>query len=220
MKSTLTAIGLLGSFIVFLLAADGSSAEVNPKTAMQQAGKAVRDGRLPEALAGYERVAADPGKDAVKYKADAMYQLLLLRVSADPAVRDLPRGAALAADLQRAYPGHERAREIAAIAAFAQLLQDADHGAAEAKRLADGRLADVSRQLKAAAGRNEALTAQLATQAGTAKTPDESAKLRQEIATLRTEARNLRDQLAKTQAELQKKDEALKKIAGSMMRPR
>lgn len=220
MKSTLTAMGLLGSFLMFLsLAADGITAEINPKTAMQQAARALHDGHLAEALAGYEKVAADPSKDAAKYKADAIYQQLLLRISADPAVRDVSRGVAIAADLQRTYPAHERAREIAAFAAFAELVQDVERRAADEQRQAEAHLAELAEaniQLKAAISRGDDLSAQL----GLVKKVDDSAKLRQDNSSLRAEARNLRDRLAKTQAELQKKDEALKKVAGSMIRPR
>jgi hypothetical protein len=223
MKPTLAAVGLLGPVVLIAFSSPQlRGAEANPKTTLQQARTASKGHRLPEAVAAYEKVAADPSSDAAKYKPDALYELLLLRVSPDPAVRDLPRGAA-AIQALRAYPAHPRAQEIAAIG---ELLQEADRRAAEEKRVGEERLVQATTKLTAATARARDLDAQLTAAksapvtTATTRQPDDSGKLRQEAAALRAENRNLRDQLAKTQAELQKKDEALKKVAGSLMKPR
>ena len=95
MKSTMTAAGLLAFAAIMWSASQPLiSAEPNPKAILQQARNDVRAQHLAEAAAAYEKVVADSSKDGAKYKADALYELLLLRVSASPAVRDLQRGAA------------------------------------------------------------------------------------------------------------------------------
>jgi len=223
MKSTLTAAGLLGSVIVLSLSSRHlSGAEVKPKATLEQARAAVKGHHLPEAVAAYEKLVADASRDAARYKADAMYELLLLRVSADAAARDLPRGAAMAEELQRAYPTHPHAQEIAALG---DLLHEVDRRAAEERRLGEQRLAESEKKLTAASARADNLSRQLtaAKEAATATSTgqlDEAGKLRKEATAMRAEIRNLRDQLAKTHAELQRKDEALKKVAGSLMKPR
>jgi hypothetical protein len=219
MKSTVTAVGLFGLVIAISFSSQYvSGAEPNPKTTLQQARTDVRGHRLSDALTAYEKVIADSSHDAAKYKADALYELLLLRVSPDPAVHDLPRGAAAIESL-RAYPTYPRASEIEALGA---LLQEVDRHVVEEKRvieesrLAAQRLAEATTKLTAADGRVNELSAQLTA----AKQMDESGKLRQDATGLRAENRNLRDQLAKAQAELQKRDEALKKVADSVMKRR
>jgi hypothetical protein len=213
-------VGLLAFVICISFPTLGlSGAAAKPKTVLQQARTAVKARKLPEAVTAYEQVIADPSRDAAKYKADALYELLLLRVSADPAVRDLQRGAAAVEGL-RAFPAYPRVQEIAVIAALLQEAErrvaDADKRIKELQEQGDKRLAEASTRAAAQAARADDLAKQLAG----AKQGDESPKLRQESAALRADNRNLRDQLARTQAELQKKDEALKKVAGSLIRPR
>jgi hypothetical protein len=213
----MTAVGLLG-FAVLVSSSSQRlfSAESNPKTMLQEARNDVRGRHLAEAAAAYEKIAGDSSKDAAKYKADALYELLLLRVSGDPAVHDLQRAAVLAQAL-RAYGSYPRSQEISA---FDALLKEVDRRVAEEKQAGDKRLADTSAALTARAADLQAqLTA--ARQADeTGKLKVETASLRSENKTLRDEAKTLRDQLVKAQAEIQKRDDALKRVAGSLIKPR
>src|SRR5581483_4646755 len=143
---------------------------------------------------------ADSSKDAPKYKPDALYELLLLRVSANAAVRDLQRGAAAVQGL-RAYPQYPRAQEVAAIGA----LLDEVNRRAEEKQQGDKRLAEVTANLTTATAKAEALETQLAA----ARQSDETGKLKQEAVglradnkTLRDETKSLREQLTRAQAEI------------------
>jgi hypothetical protein len=228
MKSTMTAVGLLGfAALVSTSSQRLISAEPSAKSTLQQARTEARAQHFAEAAAAYEKVTADSSKDAAKYKADALYEVLLLRVSANPAVHDLQRGTAALEGL-KAYPTYSRAPEIAAISA---LLEELNRQTAEQKEqqeqkaAADKELASTRTTLTTLTAKTNAIEAQLeaAKQADadeTGKLKQDAVGLRAENKTLRDEVRVLREQLTKAQVEIQKRDEALKRVAGSLIKSR
>jgi len=220
MKRDFVGVVVCLAAILSPVSAQPAREEVNPKKAMAQAHTAMVAGRDTDALKLYEAIVVSQSRDAAKYKADALYGVAILRLSTNTS--DPGRADAALNELTKSYPTSEHRYEAAALLRTLQqvnnLSRRADE-ADEAKRLSQEALTARTTEATGYRERIATLTSELdAARAQIDSGKSDTTKARREQTALLSETRTLRAEVAKLQAELEKKDQALRKIAGTIVK--
>jgi hypothetical protein len=163
-----------------------------PDLMLQEARQAEAQGRLSEALALYDSVAA--GRETnIATRTAALAHGATLRLSPDPTRRDLPKAQAMLAEVTRLDPQASTPVPVTTLAAFVQDVQELRARAAELD------------------------TALRARERQTTRTSTTQHQQDAKAAALRTENRQLRDEIKTLQAELARKEEALRRTAEKLL---
>jgi hypothetical protein len=164
------------------------------KAVLKTARASLQSGRTAEALRQYESViASTPATEQAR--GEALYWAGFLRVSPDPALRDIDRARAYLGEL-KVFHGESGNQEQAAILlALTEEIADADRMAATLRT----DLATRARETEACRAEKEAVNGKLQAALG------ESETLKESDSALHAEIQGLRD-------EVKRKDEALRKV--------
>ena len=164
------------------------------RSSVRHARAAMQSGRLMEALRIYQAILDEtPPEDG--RRAEALYWAGMLRLSSDPALRDVQAGRGSLRALGAGYPSWERHYEAALALALTDEVeaQRAAFAASEASR------AEADRAVEACRSEKQEMSGQ------TASALDEVKALKSQLTAGRAEADGLRE-------ELRRKDEALRKV--------
>jgi hypothetical protein len=166
-----------------------------PELLLQEAKQAESQGRFSEALVLYDSVASGRQVDKTT-RTKALAHGATLRLSTDPARRDLTKAQSMLAEVTRLDPQFATPVPVTTLAAF---IQDVQHLRNRANEL-DTALRTREPQRQAAR-------------------PNAAAQQQQEqkAAALRNENRQLREEIKALQAELARKEEALRRTAEKLL---
>jgi chromosome segregation ATPase len=162
---------------------------------LQEAKQAEAQGRLTEALVLYDSVASGRQVDKTT-RAEALAHGATLRLSADPARRDLTKAQSMLAEVTRLDPQFTTPVPVTTLAAF---LQDVQNLRTRANDL-DTALRTRERERQPAR-----------------PTAAQQQQQEQKAAALRNENRQLREEIKTLQAELARKEEALRRTAEKLL---
>jgi hypothetical protein len=163
-----------------------------PELLLQEAKQAEAQGRLAEALVLYDSVASGRQVDKTTRTA-ALAHGATLRLSGDPASRDLPKAQSMLAEVTRLDPQFTTPVPVTTLAAFLQDVQD---------------LRTRTHELDTALRTRERQPAR----ANVSQQQQD-----QKAAALRNENRQLREEIKALQAELARKEEALRRTAEKLL---
>jgi hypothetical protein len=163
-----------------------------PELLLQEARQAESEGRFPEALALYDSVASGRQVDKTT-RVEALAHGATLRLSTDPARRDLPKAQTMLAEVTRLDPQFTTPVPVTTLAAFLQDVQT----------------------LRTRA--NELDTALRTRERQTTRVSSSQQQQDQKAAALRNENRQLREEIKTLQAELARKEEALRRTAEKLL---
>jgi hypothetical protein len=163
-----------------------------PELLLQEAKHAEAQGRVTEALVLYDSVASGRQVDKTT-RTEALAHGATLRLSTDPAHRDLPKAQTMLAEVTRLDPQFTTPVPVTTLAAFLQDVQ----------------------ALRSRA--NELDTALRARERQTTRVSSSQQQQDQKAAALRNENRQLREEIKALQAELARKEEALRRTAEKLL---
>jgi DNA repair exonuclease SbcCD ATPase subunit len=163
-----------------------------PELLLQEARQAEEQGRLAEALVLYDSVASGRQVDK-STRTEALAHGATLRLSADPARRDLTTAQTMLAEVTRLDPRFTTPVPVTTLAAVLQDVQ----------------------ALRTRA--NELDTALRTRERQTTRVSTSQQQLDQKAAALRNENRQLREEIKALQAELARKEEALRRTAEKLL---
>jgi hypothetical protein len=164
-----------------------------PELLLQEARQAEAQGRFAEALVLYDSIAA-VRQAAKTTRTEALAHGATLRLSADPARRDLTKAQTMLAEVTRLDPQFTTPVPVTTLAAFLQDVQELRTRASE---------------LDSALRNRERQTSRVNT---SQQQQDQKA-----AAALRTENRQLKEEIKTLQAELARKEEALRRTAEKLL---
>jgi hypothetical protein len=164
----------------------------SPQLLLQEAKQAEAQGRFTEALVLYDSVASGRQVDKTT-RTEALAHGATLRLTTDPARRDLPKAQSMFAEVTRLDPQFTTPVPVTTLAAFLQDVQE---------------LRSRANELDAALRTRERQPAR-----------PSAAQLQQDqkAAALRNENRQLREEIKALQAELARKEEALRRTAEKLL---
>lgn len=164
-----------------------------PELLLQEAKQAESQGRLTEALVLYDSVASGRQVDKTT-RAEALAHGATLRLSSDPARRDLMKAQSMLAEVTRLDPAFTTPVPVTTLAAFVQDVQT---------------LRARANDLDTALRTREREPARLNVK--------QQQQQEQKAAALRNENRQLREEIKTLQAELARKEEALRRTAEKLL---
>jgi chromosome segregation ATPase len=202
------------------VSAQQPGAVVNPKKAMADAHAARSAGRDADALKLYEAVVANQSRDAAKYKPDALYGIAILQLSTD--TTDTAPAVTALNEAIKSYPTSDHRQEAAVVLRMLQRVDELTKRADKADEEKKASQESLTAKTAAAATYQEriaALTSDLdAARSQIDSGKSDSARASRSQTALQSENRTLKAELARLQAELEKKDQALRKIAGTIVK--
>jgi hypothetical protein len=163
-----------------------------PELLLQEARQAESQGRFTEALVLYDSVASGRQVDKTT-RTEALAHGATLRLSTDPARRDLPKAQTMLAEVTRLDPQFTTPVPVTTLAAFLQDVQALRTRASELDTALRARERQTTR--------------------GNASQQQQD----QKAAALRNENRQLREEIKALQAELARKEEALRRTAEKLL---
>jgi hypothetical protein len=196
--------------------------DVDSREAIEFGAAAASAGRALEALSWYEQILATTGvRDEDRRR--ALRGAAILRMSSDPAMRDLARSRALLAELTAMTPPRRADDYEPEAAIILTLLEDLVTAQAEAEK----RGAELGQAVTAAAvltqsldaTRKQVLDAGLSgeqVKADIERLGTQAQRLQREVEMLRNRTRDIEVELAAARAEIQRKDAALRKVAATL----
>jgi hypothetical protein len=184
--------------------------------AVTDAERLVETNSFAEAMPLFEKALASEGLRPGD-RDRALYATAMLKLSSDPALRDLATARTRLQDLQSSSPGHRRLEVYTALSWLTEraALEEATQQALAAR---DAAFDAERRQLQAQIAEARAASEKAAEQArSTAQ--DQVGTLRDELNARQREVVALRAELAAAQAAVKQKDEALRRLARRALRP-
>lgn len=159
-----------------------------------------------EAMTLYQKILDDPDA-AASHKAEALYKMAVVRLSGDDDLRDYAKARILLEKLRQIYPESDYRLEVAT---YFQLLMSIDRSAKAVESaqkqtaLASTDMAELRTRLASCESSKQATVQSVTTQ-------------NNQVAVLEDQIKSLKSQIVTLQAEIQQKNDALKKVAETLV---